>query len=109
MAGLKGLKKKTDELTEEQANLFISGAQARVDNLSPEKQDQPKEKAAKKPATKKILLNVSEDMDKKIIQLSKVPQDISVPKSAVLRAGILALSQLDDDQLSEFLAQAIEV
>ena len=93
MAGLSGLKKKT-EPTEEDLKLdaFISGAEKRVKSLEP--------------SNKKFMrktFSINEDIDQLIDELVVRAQNARISRSSILRIAIESLSECSSEELKEIL------
>lgn len=63
----------------------------------------PYQKTKSRSAFKRVTFSLSENVEQDILKLSRMPRDFTINKSQVVRAGILALREMDRTTLLELL------
>ncbi|MGX7850941.1 hypothetical protein [Pseudomonas aeruginosa] len=106
--GLKDLRKQSapippdGEDKEAQIQAFIAGAPVTTAAKSVKRKRKPK-------ATyKRLTFSLSESVEKDILKLSRVPRTFAINKSQVVRAGVLALMEMDRAVLLAVLERAVK-
>ena len=103
--GLKDLIRKPDqtisssEANDEAALAFISAAPV---SATPE----PKRKRKKAPTFVRTTFSLSKDFNKQIDKISLLPRTFRISRSDVIRAGIIALQNLEKGELIALLEKA---
>ncbi|HCE7957556.1 hypothetical protein FA213_27325 [Pseudomonas aeruginosa] len=105
--GLKDLRKQSapippdGEDKEAQIQAFISGAPVTTAKSV-------KRKRKPKATYKRLTFSLSESVEKDILKLSRVPRTFAINKSQVVRAGVLALMEMDRAVLLAVLERAVK-
>jgi Arc/MetJ-type ribon-helix-helix transcriptional regulator len=103
--GLKDLIRKPDQVTptteanDEAALAFISAAPV---SATPE----PKRKRKKAPTFVRTTFSLSKDVNRQIDKISLLPRTFRISRSDVIRAGIMALQNLEKAELITLLENA---
>ncbi|MFG8435639.1 hypothetical protein ACEOSV_29800 [Pseudomonas aeruginosa] len=105
--GLKDLRKQSapippdGEDKEAQIQAFIAGAPVTIAKSV-------KRKRKPKATYKRLTFSLSESVEKDILKLSRVPRTFAINKSQVVRAGVLALMEMDRAVLLAVLERAVK-
>lgn len=105
--GLKDLRKQSapippdGEDQEAQIQAFIAGAPVTTAKSV-------KRKRKPKSTYKRLTFSLSESVEKDILKLSRVPRTFAINKSQVVRAGVLALMEMDRAVLLAVLERAVK-
>lgn len=67
-----------------------------------------KRKRKPKATYKRLTFSLSESVEKDILKLSRVPRTFAINKSQVVRAGVLALMEMDRAVLLAVLERAVK-
>lgn len=84
------------------ADQFISGASARADGSNVTDEEKPVRKT-----TKSFLFSLTEQMSDEVTRLSRVHPTKRVTRSDIIRLGVLAISNLSDDELIALIEKEI--
>lgn len=89
---------KPSEDKEKMIQTFVNGAP-----MAATQRRGPYKKTKSRMAFKRVMFSLSENVDQDILKLSRIPRNFAINKSQVVRAGILALLEMDRATLLKHL------